>query len=218
MNILAIETSSLQGSIALQVDCLVRQVTLRKQRQQLSEILPIIDRLLSQQQLLVEQLDALVFSAGPGSFTGIRIALGITQGLSLATDIPVAAVSSLQTLAQTAWRLHSYQDVFCGVNAYMQQMYIAAYTLHSDHLMHPIIVDQLLSPAAVSKLSLADYHGVGDAWQAYATNLQCNVIDKTLLFPQAQDLITLLPLVKMTTIDDVVAHYLRGKEAWQKSG
>ena len=216
MNILAIETSSPQGSIALQADDVVQQVALGQQRQQLTAILPTIDSLLSRQHLDVERLDALVFSAGPGSFTGIRIALGITQGLALASDIPVAAVSSLQVLAQTAWRLHNYKHVFCCVNAYMRQIYIAAYELHRDKLMHPVITDQLLSPAAVNELPLVDYHGVGDGWQAYATTLQCDVINKTVLFPQARDLISLLPLVKLTAIDNVAAHYLRGKEAWQK--
>ena len=218
MNILAIETSSPQGTIALQANNSVQQITLQQPRQQLSEILPTIESLLSQQNLLLQQLDVLTFSMGPGSFTGIRIALGIIQGLALATAIPVAAISSLRVLAQTAWRLHNYRHVFCCVNAYMQQLYIAAYELHKDHLMHPVIADQLLSPVAVKALSLFKYHGVGDAWQAYATKLQCDVVDETLLFPQAQDLITLLPLTKITAIDEVVAHYLRGKEAWQKPG
>ncbi len=216
MNMLAIETSSSKGSIALQVGNLLRQVVLAQQRQQLTEILPTIDSLLSQQHLQVRQLDALVFSAGAGSFTGIRIALGIAQGLALAADIPVAVVPSLQALAQTAWRLHRYQHVFCCINAYMQQIYAATYKLHGDQLMHPVVTGQLLSPKAVRQWRLPNYHGVGDAWQAYGNSLQSNVIDKTLLFPEAQDLLTLLPIIKMAAIDDVVVHYLRGKSAWQR--
>ena len=224
MNILAIETSSAQGTIALQTDNTVEQIELGQPRQQIEQILPSINQLLTQQEITIAELDLLSFSAGPGSFTGVRVALGVIQGLALATGTLIAPVSSLQVLAQTAWHIYGFQRVFCCVNAYMQEVYCAAYQLDKNNLMCPVIIDQILTPAAVKELSLENYHGIGDAWQIYTEQLNeiIGIMDKTLVFPDADNLLKLANDVfqqgKAKNIEAVLPQYLRGKQAWQKTG
>jgi len=68
-------------------------------------ILPLVQELLHAGQLELKTLDALAFGRGHGSFTGVRIGIGIAQGLALGDDLPMIGVSSLATMAQGAWRL-----------------------------------------------------------------------------------------------------------------
>jgi len=224
MNILAIETSSPQGTVALQVDTNVYQLELGPQRQQIEQILPVIDTLLTKHKITAAQLNLLGFSAGPGSFTGIRVALGIIQGLALANELPVVPVSSLKILAQTAWRIYQYEDIFCCINAYMQEVYCAAYKLGENKLMQTVINDQLLTPHATKQWELQGYHGIGDAWCVYAQQLQQMpgiVIDETTIFPQAYDILGFANQTfqqgEAVEIDVALPKYLRGKQAWQKT-
>ena len=224
MNILAIETSSPQGSIALQIDDHIEQIFLGEQRQQIAQILPSIDLLLNKNGLTVVNLDLLSFSAGPGSFTGVRVALGVVQGLALATGLPVIPISSLQTLAQTALRTRCFKEVLCCVNAYMHEIYVAAYKMDTMNLMTAESPEQLLSPTAVQTLSFPRYHGVGDAWEVYfpqLTQLNDVIIDRNKLFPQAHDVISLAERAfqreETISIEDVAPRYLRDKRAWQKT-
>lgn len=103
-NILAIDTTTQACSVALHC----RSKTLAKyklaSREHTRLLLPMIDEVLSEADIVLSQVDAIAFTSGPGSFTGIRIGFGVVQGLAFGADIPVLPVSSLETLAYTAIR------------------------------------------------------------------------------------------------------------------
>lgn len=99
-SVLAIETSSRTGSVALGVDGAVAERTIATPREQTPQILALIDALLVEAGIRLADLDALVFGRGPGSFTGLRVAAAVVQGLSLASGVPIVPVSSLAALAQ----------------------------------------------------------------------------------------------------------------------
>jgi tRNA threonylcarbamoyladenosine biosynthesis protein TsaB len=99
-SILAIETSSRTGSVALGVDGAVAERTIATPREQTPQILALIDALLAEAGIRLADLDALVFGRGPGSFTGLRVAAAVVQGLSLGSGVPIVPVSSLAALAQ----------------------------------------------------------------------------------------------------------------------
>src|SRR5438067_12758556 len=67
-------------------------------------ILPSIDAVLAQAGWRLADLDGIAFGAGPGAFTGVRIACSVAQGLALGADLPVVAIPSLLALEQEAWR------------------------------------------------------------------------------------------------------------------
>lgn len=222
MNILGIETSSVGGSVALKLGTHIEQQSLGPSRQQAGQILPIIAQLLSRHSLDVYDLDLLTFSAGPGSFTGVRMGLGVVQGLALAANLAVIPISSLQVLAQSAYRLEHCTHVFCLVDAFMGEIYSGTYQLDTAGIMFPITEDHLSKPENLLFPASGSWTGIGSGWESYraqlAQNEQISAING-ILQPQAQDLVLLAEnmLDKKLSIDDVLPYYLRDKDAWKKT-
>ena len=104
MNLLALETSGQLCSVALwyQNKMYSRQEIL--QQRHTEYVLPMIEAMLQQTSCALSDLDAIAFGRGPGSFTGLRIAAGVAQGLALAHDLPVVPVSTLEAIALAAHR------------------------------------------------------------------------------------------------------------------
>jgi tRNA threonylcarbamoyladenosine biosynthesis protein TsaB len=123
LKLLALDTSSEWCSAALWLDGEVhaRQENAGQRHSEL--ILPMIDALLQQAQLSVRQMDAIAFGAGPGSFTGLRIACGIAQGLAFAASLPVAGAVTLECLAEASGGTR----VLSALDARMGEIYFAAY-------------------------------------------------------------------------------------------
>ena len=99
MKVLAVETSTDACSAALFIDGIVTERFELTPKEHTRLILPMIDNLMSEAGLRPQQLDALAFSCGPGSFTGVRIATGVIQGIALGADLPVVPVSTLAAIA-----------------------------------------------------------------------------------------------------------------------
>jgi len=102
MKLLALDTSSARCSAALWQDGIVLQQSTDTARDHARLILPMIDRLLAEAGTTLSQLDGIAFGRGPGSFTGLRIAAAVTQGLAAGADLPVLPVSALRALAAQA--------------------------------------------------------------------------------------------------------------------
>ena len=106
-------------------------------RQQTQQILPMIDAALSEAQLKLADIQALIFNRGPGAFSGIRINTAVVQALSVAHDIPCVGVSSLQAIAQAAYQQQGLSEVYSALDARMQQVYFGQYAL-IDNIMQPV--------------------------------------------------------------------------------
>jgi len=100
MKLLAVETSTEACSAALYIDGIVNERFELTPKEHTRLILPMIDSLMSDAGLKPQQLDALAFGCGPGSFTGVRIATGVIQGIAFGADLPVVPVSTLAAIAQ----------------------------------------------------------------------------------------------------------------------
>ena len=98
-------------------------------RQQTQQILPMIDAALSETQLKLADIQALIFNRGPGAFSGIRINTAVVQALSVAHDVPCVGVSSLQAIAQAAYQQYGLSEVYSALDARMQQVYFGQYAL-----------------------------------------------------------------------------------------
>ena len=168
-NILALDTSSAQCSCALytQGSCLSRSEYTPRTHTDL--ILPMADSLLAETQLSVKQLDAVAFGQGPGSFTGLRIASGVAQGIALGAEIPVIGISSLATLAQAVFVMQPQANqVFSAVDARMQEVYWGVFQKNAQGLAQLMGEEIVCKPEQISlpteiQASLA----VGSAWAEY---------------------------------------------------
>jgi len=151
-NILAIEASADACSVALQTSAGVIERNEFTPRQHSQLLLPMVDELLQQSQIALTAIDAIAFSAGPGSFTGLRLALGVAQGLAYGADIPLIAVSSLAALAQSVIESRALEDsaqVYCAVDARMGEYYVGHYVVRMG-LATACMEDGLLAPLDVT--------------------------------------------------------------------
>ena len=126
--ILALDTTQAACSVALLCDDQIIEASVQIPRQHTKQILPLVDKVLSEAGVVLNQVDAISFGRGPGSFTGLRIACGITQGLAFSADLPVIPVSSLAALAVAGFESdQSAQCCFASFDARMGQVYGAFY-------------------------------------------------------------------------------------------
>lgn len=196
MPILALETATEACSAAIILDN--GDVVSRYQlapRLQTQLLLPMIDELFAEAQLTAAQLTAIAYSCGPGSFTGIRVAAAAAQGLAFGWDLPVLAISSLQTLAQTAYRQLAYQRVLAVFDARMNEIYLAAYQLEQG-IMLPLSVETVCAPNNLPVLPDSSWPVVGNgAIYSEIIQQQCSI--EALhgeLHPHAHDVATLAQL------------------------
>lgn len=146
MKLLALETANEQCSVSVVDDTqeLFFQLDERA-KAQTQTILPMIEQGLQQSHLAAADLSAIAFSRGPGSFSGVRINAAVAQALAWANDLPVIPVSTLQALAQAAYRQCQLTEVTAVLDARMQEVYIASFRLDAHHIMQPVDEEQLLS-------------------------------------------------------------------------
>ncbi len=171
MNLLAIETSETACSAAIWSDGDIIE-TYREQPRGHSELLlPMIDTLISESGIRKPRLDAIAFGRGPGSFTGVRIAAAVTQGISFGLDIPVIPVSSLQALAQGVYRTTAHQQVAVAFDARMHEVYWALCSADTDGVMQLQGVEMVCAPDRVSQPQQGRWIGAGSGWGAYAEPL-----------------------------------------------
>ncbi len=123
MKLLAIETSTEYCSVALWQDGVVSE-RIEKVGQKHSEVLMgMVDAVLKDAGTSIKQVDCIGFGKGPGSFTGVRIACGVAQGLAFGADVNVVGVCTLQALAEA----RDKDKVIAALDARMGELYLAAY-------------------------------------------------------------------------------------------
>ncbi len=221
--ILAIETSSAVGSIALACDDGVLEASIPGPREQTAAILPLTEQLLAEAGLSLETLDAVAFGRGPGSFTGLRVAAAIAQGLSLAADLPIVAVSSLAALAQHAADVYGAPRALVCIDARMGEVYSALYRIERG-LPELVGAEAIGVPEAVALPDSADWFAVGDGFAAYAAALEpiaaraARVLADSVA--RARDLVPLalgeLAAGRVLKPEQALPVYLRGASAWRR--
>ena len=175
MNILAFDTSSTACTVALCVG--ERQYSEHQvaPMQQAQLILPMIDTILKKAGIGLADLNAIAFGVGPGSFTGLRIAASVAQGLGFATQLPLVPLSSLAILAATASEKLSASQFLIAIDARIQKVYWAVYGQSQGGNVQLIGEECLLTPEAINLASMADNAiGLGDGWDKYQTIIQAH--------------------------------------------
>jgi len=206
MKILAIDTATEACSAALYLDGEITQQYRVAPREHSHIILPMIDQLLAESDTRVADLDALAFGRGPGSFMGVRIAAGVTQGIAFAWDLPVVPVSTLAAIAQTANAETGAVRVLAAIDARMNEVYWAPYTLSEQGLMHLVGVESVIAPERVVQPAEDGWTGAGTGWSAYGEILNASLGPGVLAAQLDQCLPSAASIVKLA-----VAEYEAGR-------
>jgi tRNA threonylcarbamoyladenosine biosynthesis protein TsaB len=171
MKLLAIDATTEACSAALYCAGEVREEYALAPRRHAEILLPMVESLLAAGEIPVTGLDGLAFGRGPGSFTGVRIATSVVQGIAFGADLPVAPVSSLAALAQGAAGESVGGQVFAGLDARMGEIYWGRYGIGSDGRVVATGPDSVAPPAVVPLPPAGSWLGVGSAWDRYGAIL-----------------------------------------------
>ena len=164
MKFAAFETSTEWCSAALWIDGEITGVEQRAGHAHSELLLPMLDRLLAAADVSIAQLDALAFGAGPGSFTGLRIACGVAQGLAFARGLPVIGISTLEAMAEESGE----KRVVACLDARMREVYYSA--IEKDGFRwREVIPVQCVAPAAVQVPPGEGWVGCGNGFAVYGS-------------------------------------------------
>jgi tRNA threonylcarbamoyladenosine biosynthesis protein TsaB len=226
IKILAIDTSTENCSVALMVDdtTFVRREV--APRDHTKKVLPMVDELLQQAGVTLNELDALAFGRGPGSFTGVRIGIGIAQGLAFGADLPMIEISTLAAMAQGSYRLSGATHVASAIDARMSEVYWAQYVREEDGDWDCLDQEIVVSPqhlVANSTESHLAWCQAGTGWKAYTeilSGLKFETLAGEILYPDAEDIAFLAKFAfakgKMVSVEASSPVYLRDTVAWKK--
>ena len=216
MKILALDTATEACSAALLSNDSVYERHEIAPRRHAELILPMVDGVLAEAGLGLNDLDAIAFGRGPGAFTGIRIAAGVTQGLALGADLPVIPLSSLATLAQGV--IDKSATLLPAIDARMGEIYWATYDSAQDGLVRLVSEEQVTSPNAVHVPADIQIFGVGSGWATYRVRLE-QTLDRQITgidperFPLAKDMLPLavreFNVRRYVTAEQALPVYLR---------
>lgn len=230
-NILVFDASSSWCSAALSNHGTLYCAAQLQPRKHAQLIMPMIEDLCQQAGIKAVDLDGIAFGKGPGSFTGLRIAISVAQGLSLATGAKLFGISSLQALAWQGMKSTGNDHVLAIMNAHMGEVFYGAYTRNANALeLTCVIEDSLSKPEQVSLASLKEgvlatqnWLGAGDGFQfeqELTDTIQFLAVKDTDLAPMAESMMDLALVAwekgEFTDPEYQQPVYLRDTVAWKK--
>ena len=166
VNLLALDTSTEYLSLALMKGGETFTFDLNAGQTHSQIILPQLQLLLNEADLQLKELQGIAFGAGPGSFTGVRIATGVAQGLGFGANLPVVSICTLLALAEAS----DAEKVIACLDARMGEVYHAAYERVSGE-WQTVIEPGLYKPEAAPAVDGIGWTGAGSGWQTYAEQL-----------------------------------------------
>ena len=180
MKLLAVETATEACSAALYIDGEITERFSLTVNEHTKLILPMIDTLMSEAGLRPQQLDALAFGCGPGSFTGVRIATGVIQGIAFGADLPVVPISTLAAIAQDYFDSNDTMQqntAFTAMDARMGEIFWGVY--HRDELGYAELIGKEVVTLA-DAIEFPDLTGVGlgSGWGVYEDKLMLRLAGK----------------------------------------
>ena len=216
MNILAIDTCTDVASITLYSSGVKTSRMVSDIAKSSGHILKLCDEVFSEADTKLSEVDFIAYTKGPGAFTGVRMCIGVVQGLTLACNIPTLGFSTLELLSYRASKKFNTQKVATAIDARMGEVYWAVY------IEGIVKSERICKPEQVDKFS-AEFLGVGSGWKIYkdslikASEIKCVEPD---FYPDSSDLVDLsilsIDLGKKVTHELPQPTYLRNNVA-QKS-
>lgn len=224
MRLLAIDTSSVACSVALQVDAEIFERHEEQAREHTRLLMPMLRAVLDEAAVLTEQLDAIVLGNGPGSFIGMRIAASVAQGIAHGAGIPIVPVSSLAAVAAQAIDETGASEIVVAQDAHMNEVYLGAFRQGPEGVPMPLFAERLQTQTQIDDLDPASASArasAGFGWERYP---ELAAVNDTLIgahsavkYPRAR---FLLPIGRAALANggeirpqDLVPAYLRSKVA-----
>lgn len=227
--ILALDTATEACSVALMVGDKLYSRSEVAPRDHTKKILPMVDEVLKEAGITLQELDALAFGRGPGSFTGVRIGIGIAQGLAFGADVPMIGISTLAAMAQAAYREQGATHVACAIDARMSEVYWGRFVRQADGSWSELDAECVIAPSRLLDHLAGQAEDkdcwtmTGTGWQAYAeilATLPLRTAQSEVLYPQAQDMVVLAQQAwkkgLYVPVEQATPCYLRDTVAWKK--
>jgi tRNA threonylcarbamoyladenosine biosynthesis protein TsaB len=216
---LAVETATDLAGVALGIGSTVIVREARGEKAPSRIVYEWIASLFAEAGIRPGDLDCVAFGAGPGSFTGIRVAAAVAQSMAYAHRLPVCPVSTLAALAATAMEQLGVEHVFSCLDARMGQVYAGAYARDAVGGVRAEIPDMLCAPGSLRVDATARYLAAGPGWLAYpamAAELGARIAGvEDHLLPTARSVLTLARTAfaehRTVTAFDALPNYLRDK-------
>lgn len=224
--ILALDSSTDACSVALYANGQLDARFELAAKSHTQRLLPMVDELLGDNNLKLHDLDAIAFGRGPGSFTGLRICMGIVQGLAFGAQLPVIPVSTLEAMAQGYYRANPEASlpVLASLDARMDEVYWGLFARDGDSVTplsdEFVMKPELLAGQDIIQSLAGQFVAVGPGWHYPAMQVLAAstiVVDAQ---PQAEDMALIAAQVWSAggAIDvlDAQPVYLRDTISWQK--
>ncbi len=173
MNIVALDTCTECCSVALLYQDQLFQRVEMTQRGHSDLVLGMMDALFEQAATSISAVDVIAFGRGPGSFTGVRIGVGVAQGIAFARDIPVIPISSLAAVAQGAADQLSIDTLAVAMDARMGEIYCANYQREKG-IVKLVGGERVCPPEQFSAEAGQQWAGIGTGWGEYDEVLRKN--------------------------------------------
>jgi tRNA threonylcarbamoyladenosine biosynthesis protein TsaB len=223
--ILALDASTDACSVALTIDGVTSHIFELAAKSHTQRLLPMVDEILAVANCQLQDLDAIAYGRGPGSFTGLRICMGVVQGLAFGANLPVIPVSTLQAMAKgfATENPRNSLPLLIALDARMDEIYWGLFSadetpqaLSDEHVMKPADVCKHVSVQNLAKQFIA----IGPGWH-YA-DLQAITPEQLLqnVHPNAKDILSLAVNAfqhgQSISILDAQPVYLRDSVSWKK--
>lgn len=218
MKRLAIDTSTLACTVALQVNGNLIERHAEQPREHTRILMPMIRDVLAEGDLALDSLDAIVLGNGPGSFIGMRIAASVAQGLAFGANLNIIPVSSLAAVALQVFSETDAETVAVAQDAHMNEIYLGLYSRVFGGGLKPLCDERLHEAGPIAELqSRAGCVAGGQGWLRYPQHLAANAAyingPPTVLYPRAAYLLALSVNAPKLEPGLVEPAYLRHKVA-----
>lgn len=224
--ILALDSSTDACSVALYANGEVSSSFELAAKSHTQRLLPMVDELLSEQGYSLNDLDAIAFGRGPGSFTGLRICMGIVQGLAFGANLPVIPVSTLEAMALSYYRANPscMQPVLTTLDARMNEVYWCAYE-PAGKQVNPLAVEAVIKPELLTvetglPVFPQGFVGVGPGWHYPAMQSLAPHSIIMDVHPRAEEMALIAARLwaegGAINVLDAEPVYLRDSISWQK--
>lgn len=226
LRILAIDTATESCSVAVWNEGVVASRFEISPREHTQKILPMVKSALEEANITLQSLDVLAFGRGPGSFTGVRIGVGVAQGIALGAELPMIGISSLATMAEGVFRTTGIKHVLVAIDARMGEIYCAQYQRNGAGAWVGEDTEAVMKPEQFIEAlqsTTGTWAMAGTGWQAYPDlkeALPFTVVETDITLPAAQDMLPLAVTAwhegKATKVEDAEPVYLRNEVTWKK--